>query len=67
MTAPDDTDRGQARPISTAPEVVDAPLLLWARGAWCLGYWDGKGWCNEAGFYISPTAWAPLPAPPVSS
>ena len=66
MTAPDDADRGQARPMETAPKVIDALLLLWVRHDWCLGYWDSEAWCNEAGFRISPTAWAPLPPPPVT-
>ncbi len=50
MTAPDDTDYGQARPISTALTIVDVPLLLCEGHAWCLGYWDGRGSATRLGF-----------------
>src|SRR4051812_24042290 len=56
-----------ARPMSTAPEVTAAPLLLWLTdiNKWQVGCWDGKSWRTEGGFIVEPTAWAPLPVPPV--
>jgi hypothetical protein len=53
-------------PIDTAPTLTGATLLLWPRGGghWRLGYWDGKTWCDEAGFVVDPIAWALLPDPP---
>ena len=54
--------------ISTAPRVPGVPLLLWTRGGghWRLGYWDGMAWCDDAGFIVDPTHWAPLPGPPAA-
>jgi hypothetical protein len=63
------TSPAPPHPIDTAPKLTGAALLLWPRGGghWRLGYWDGKAWCDDAGYVIEPTHWAPLPEHPADA
>jgi hypothetical protein len=62
-----DDDTAQARPISTAPRVKWAPLLLWLQddSRWYIGFWENGHWYEDSGCRMAPVAWAPLPPRPV--
>lgn len=59
--------------IATAPREIGRPLLLFPRpkgsGSVSMvfeGYWDGNDWRMAGGLICQPTAWMPMPSPPLS-
>jgi len=61
------------KPMATAPREIGRPLLLYPRpkapmasySAVFEGYWDGKDWRTASGIVCFPTAWMPMPGPPL--
>jgi hypothetical protein len=73
MTAPTFDAHGWCHDMDAAPKASETPtrhdmLLLWDVDISepISGWWDGTGWCDVIGD-VYPTAWRPLPLPPVGA
>jgi hypothetical protein len=57
-----------AKPISTAPQVDDQPLLLFCpdQGGWHTGVWFRGKWLAyfDSSIVLEPSHWLPVPADP---
>ena len=59
------------KPISTAPQVDDQPLLLFCpdQGGWHTGVWFRGKWLAyiDSSVVLEPSHWLPVPADPADS
>ena len=59
--------------MESAPREIGSPLLLFPRPGAPVGptstafegYWDGESWRTAGGIICYPTAWMPMPGPPL--